>query len=318
MDLLRNKTPGIRATGASGLRTPRLEPKTLPDRLFDAFVIVFGVLIFLIVAYPMYFVCLASVSNANLVAQGKVLFFPAGFSTFGYEKIFADARIWIGYRNTFFYTIVGTLVNMLFTLPAAYTLSRPDFKPRRAIMLLFVFTMYFSGGLIPTYLLIKGIHLENTVWVFILPFCVNVFNLIVTRSFFENTIPKDLFESASLDGCTDFRFFVSIVLPLSKAVISVVSLYYIVGHWNDFFTGLIYIRDKNLVPLQLVIRDILLVNQVFAEGAGLGGAAGGYAQQYADTVKYGVIIVSIVPILVLYPLIQKYFEKGVMIGAIKG
>lgn len=304
--------------GTVKTRKISLEPKSVPDRLFDGFVILFGIGIFLVVAYPMYFVVLASVSNPYLVAQGKVLFYPKGFSLFGYGKIFEDARIWIGYRNTFFYTIVGTIVNMIFTLPAAYTLSRPDFRPRRAIMLAFVFTMYFSGGLIPTYLLIKGIHLDNTVWVFILPFCVSVFNLIVTRSFFENTIPKDIFESASLDGCSDFRFFISIVLPLSKAVISVISLYYIVAHWNDFFTGLIYIRDKNLVPLQLVIRDILLVNQVFAEGAGLGGDGGGYAQMYADTVKYGVIIVSIIPILILYPLIQKYFEKGVMIGAIKG
>ncbi|MES9566642.1 carbohydrate ABC transporter permease [Rhodococcus baikonurensis] len=178
--------------------------------------------------------------------------------------------------------------------------------------------MFFNGGLIPTYLLMKELSLINNMWVFILPFSVNVFNLIITRTFFESSLPKELFEAAQMDGCTHFQFFGKIALPLSKAVISVVGLYYLVGHWNDFFTGLIYIRDYSLQPLQIVLRDILLSNQVFAEGAGAGGAAGGYAQKYADQIKYGVIIVSTLPILIIYPFIQKYFEKGVMIGSVKG
>ncbi len=159
----------------------------------------------------------------------------------------------------------------------------------------------------------------DTMWVFIFnPVTVNVFNLIITRTFFETTIPKEMFEAATIDGCSHFKFFVSIVLPLSKAVISVIGLYYLVWHWNDFFTGLIYIRDYSLQPLQIVLRDILLSNQVFQEGAGSGGTGGGYAQRYADQIKYGVIIVSSLPILVLYPFMQKYFEKGVMIGSVKG
>ncbi|WP_435924764.1 carbohydrate ABC transporter permease [Paenibacillus sp. DYY-L-2] len=275
-------------------------------------------LIFLVIAYPLYFIVIASFSDSTLVATGKVLLFPKGTSLFGYKEIFQDSRIWTGYRNTVFYTLFGTLVNMLFTMPAAYVLSRKEFKARRPIMFLFVVTMFFNGGLIPTYLLMKDLHITNTVWVFILPFCVNIFYLIIARTFFESSLPPELYEAAVIDGCTHFKFFMKVALPLSKAMISVIALYYLVGHWNDFFTALIYIRDNNLQPLQIVLRDILLSNQVFQNGAGTGGAAGGYAQRYADQIKYGVIIVSSLPILVLYPFLQKYFEKGVMIGSVKG
>lgn len=279
---------------------------------------ILSILVFLLVAYPLYFVVIASVSDSTFVSTGKVFLYPKGFSTFGYSEIFKDGRIWVGYRNTIVYTLLGTVVNILFTLPAAYVLSRKEFKARRVLMLIFVITMFFNGGLIPTYLLMKNIHITNTMWVFIFPFCVNVYNLIITRTFFENSIPVELYEAASMDGCTHFKYFASVVLPLSKAVISVIGLYYMVAHWNDFFTALVYIRSNNLKPLQLILRDILLSNQVFAQGAGAGGSAGGYAQKYADQIKYGVIIVSTVPILVVYPFIQKYFEKGVMIGAVKG
>jgi putative aldouronate transport system permease protein len=185
-------------------------------------------------------------------------------------------------------------------------------------MFKFVVTMFFNGGLIPTYLLMKGLHLTNTMWVFIIPFCVNVFYLIIARTFFETSLPSELYEAAAIDGCSHFKFFGLVALPLSKALLSVIGLYYLVGHWNDFFTALIYIRNNELQPLQIILRDILLSNQVFASGAGVGGDAGGYAQRYADQIKYGVIIVSTLPILVLYPFLQKYFEKGVMIGSVKG
>lgn len=183
-------------------------------------------------------------------------------------------------------------------------------------MFFFTFTMFFNGGLIPTYMLMKEIKFIDKPWVFIIPFCVNVFNLIITRTFFESSIPHELYEAAQLDGCTHFKYFGKIVLPLSKAVVSVIALYYTVGHWNDFFTGLVYIRTATLHPLQNILRNILISNQVFASGAGSVGA--GYAQQYADQVKYAIIIVSTLPILVVYPFIQKYFDKGVMIGAVKG
>lgn len=276
------------------------------------------VLIFLLIAYPLYFIIIASFSDSTLVSTGKVMFIPKNVSFFGYQEIFKDMRIWTGYRNTLFYTVFGTLVNMLFTLPAAYVLSRKEFRARRIIMFIFVITMFFNGGLIPTYLLMKGLGLTNTIWVFILPFSVNVFYLIIARTFFENSLPQELHEAAVMDGCSHFTFFFKVALPLSKALVSVIGLYYLVGHWNDFFTALIYIRDTKLQPLQIVLRDILLSNQVFSSGAGTGGDAGGYAQRYADQIKYGVIIVSTLPILLIYPFMQKYFEKGVMIGSIKG
>ncbi|MDQ0112467.1 putative aldouronate transport system permease protein [Paenibacillus harenae] len=295
-----------------------IRKSTMGDKMFDAAVIVLGLFVFLIVAYPLYFVIIASVSDSTLVATGKVTIFPKGFSLFGYNEIMGDSRVWTGYKNTILYTTLGTLVNLVFTLPAAYVLSRKEFRARRVLMLLFVITMFFSGGLIPTYLLMKGLHMTNTMWVFIFPFCVNVYNLIITRTFFESSIPKELYEAAAIDGCSHFGFFMKVALPLSKAVISVIGLYYLVAHWNDFFTALIYVRSNTLQPLQIVLRDILLSNQVFSGGAGAGGAAGGYAQKYADQIKYGVIIVSTLPILFVYPFIQKYFEQGVMIGSVKG
>jgi putative aldouronate transport system permease protein len=295
-----------------------LARKSGGELAFNVLLFVMCIFIFLAIAYPLYFVVIASFSDSTLVSTGKVLLLPKGTSLFGYKQIFQDSRIWIGYRNTIVYTVLGTFVNLLFTIPAAYVLSRPEFRARRPLMLFFVITLFFNGGLIPTYLLMKGLHLTNTMWVFILPFSVNVFNLIIARTFFETSLPQELYEAAAMDGCSHFTFFAKVALPLSKALISVIGLYYLVAHWNDFFTALIYIRTNELQPLQMILRDILLSNQVFANGAGVGGDAGGYAQRYADQIKYGVIIVSTLPILVLYPFLQKYFEKGVMIGSVKG
>jgi putative aldouronate transport system permease protein len=295
-----------------------LKGKNPGEILFDALVALLCALAFLIVAYPLYFIVIASVSDSSMVSKGLVVLFPKGFSTFGYQEIFKDMRIWTGYRNTFLYTFAGTALNLALTMPAAYVLSRREFRARGFLMMFFVITMFFNGGLIPTYLLMKGLHLTNNMLVFIIPFSVNVFNLIITRTFIEHSIPNELYEAAQMDGCTHFIYFFKVILPLSKAVISVIGLYYLVAHWNDFFTGLVYIRKNEYQPLQIVLRDILLANQVFSQGAGAGGAAGGYAQRYADQVKYGVIIVSTLPILMVYPFVQKYFEKGVMIGSIKG
>ncbi len=295
-----------------------LKNKSGGEMLFSIVLFVLCTFIFLIIAYPLYFIVIASVSDSTLVSTGQVLIWPKGVSLFGYNEILQDSRVWTGYKNTIIYTVLGTFVNLLFTLPAAYVLSRREFRARRFLMLIFVITMFFNGGLIPTYLLIKGLHLTNTMWVFIFPFAVNVFYLIIARTFFETSLPSELYEAAAIDGCSHFKFFSMIALPLSKALISVIGLYYMVGHWNDFFTALIYIRSNELQPLQIILRDILLSNQVFESGAGVGGDAGGYAQRYADQIKFGVIIVSTLPILVLYPFIQKYFEKGVLIGSIKG
>lgn len=270
--------------------------------------------------YPIYFVVIASVSDPAMVSTGQVWLVPRDLSWFGYEQILADARIWNGYRNTLVYAIVGTALNLLVTMPAAFALSRREFRPRRVLMFFFAFTMFFSGGLIPMYLLLRDLNLLDNWLVFILPSAVNVFNLIIARSFFEHSLPDELHEAASIDGANYFQFFLKIALPLSMPILSVIGLYYLVQHWNDFFTGLVFVRDYSLQPLQIVLRDILISNQAFSGGAGgAGGAgAGSYAQQYADQIKYGVIVVSTLPVIVLYPFLQRYFEKGVMIGAVKG
>ena len=291
--------------------------ETKTDRIISGVFVIICVIVMLSVLYPLYFVVIASFSDSDLVNQGKVLLYPKGFSTYGYHEIFKDQRIWTGYLNTIIYTVFGTIINMLFTVSAAYSLSRKEFKARRIINAAFVFTMFFNGGMVPTYMLINQLGLINNRLVMMLPFCVNIFNLIIVRTFFQTTIPESLYEASILDGCNHFQYLIHVVLPLSKAVLSVVSLYYMVGHWNDFFNALLYFTDKSLQPLQIVLRDILLSNQVFTQGAS-GGTGMSYAQRYADQVKYGVIIVSTLPILCVYPFIQKYFAQGVMIGAIKG
>lgn len=298
----------------------RTVKKDFSDAVMGFIVSVLCIIIFLIIAYPLYFIIIASFSNSFDVNAGKVVFWPVNASFYGYEKIFQDSRIWQGYRNTIIYTFLGTSINLAFTLPAAYVLSQKRFAARKVIMSLFIFTMFFNGGIIPTYLLMRDLKLINTIWVMVLPFCVNIYNLIITRSFMETSIPGELYEAALMDGCSHFRYFSNVVLPLSKAVISVIGLYYFVGHWNDFFSALLYINKDFLQPLQVVLRNILLANQAFSQGAGSGAGAGvgGYAQQFADQIKYGVIIVSVLPVLFLYPFIQKYFTRGVMIGAIKG
>ena len=300
----------------ASLRTRR----TPGDLLFSLGLGTFLAIVLFATIYPLYFVLIASVSDPTLVATGDVWVIPQGLSTFGYEQILADDRIWNGYRNTILYTVVGTTLSLAVTLPAAYALSRREFAPRKPLMFFFAFTMFFSGGLIPTYLLYKDLGLLDNWLVFVIPSALNVYNLIIARAFFEHSLPEELFEAATLDGVGYLQFFVKMAIPLSKAIIAVIGLYYLVQIWNDFFTGLIFVRDYDKQPLQIVLRDILLSNQAFAGGAGGGGGSGGgaYAQQFADQIKYGVIIVSTLPVLAVYPFIQKYFEKGVMVGSVKG
>lgn len=294
----------------------RIKERDLSDRIFHISVLVLSILCFIVILYPLWFVVIASISNSDMVNRGEVVFWPKDIRFYGFQQIFQDSRILTGYKNTLIYVVGGTLLNMIVTMPAAYALSRPDFKARNKVMLYFVFTMYFSGGLVPTYMQINNLGLINTPWILLVMVLINTYNLIIARTFIQNTIPNDLYESASLDGCSHFRFFWSIVLPLSKAIISVEMLYYAVFHWNDYFNALIYTSNNDIQPLQMVLRRILLQNEAFANGNG--GVQGGYAQSSADQVKYAVIIVSTVPILCVYPFIQKYFEKGVMIGAVKG
>ena len=286
------------------------------DRLYSICVTAVAIAALLIVLYPMYFIVIASFSKSNMVNQGLVKLIPKGINFFGYRKIVERSDLWLGYGNTILYTVAGTLLNLAVTLPAAYVVAQRKFRARRFLMTLFVITMYFGGGMVPTYMLVKALHLTNSPYVMIIMGAVSVYNLIITRTFFENSIPSDLQEAAWLDGCSHIRYFVSVVLPLSKAVISVILLYYAVGHWNDFFTALLYLNKDEYQPLQIILRNILISNQAMAGTTGAG--EGSYAQQYADQVKFAVIIVSTVPVLCIYPFIQKYFEKGVMIGAVKG
>ena len=288
----------------------------IPDKIFGAAVIILSILIFIIVAYPLWFIVIASISNSNLVNLGQVTFLPKDIRFYGFQQILEDSRIWKGYANTILYVVAGTALTMIVTMPAAYALSRRNFKARNVVMLYFVFTMFFSGGLVPLYMTVSSLHLISTKTILIIFIAVNTYNLIIARTFIQNSIPEDLYEAAVLDGCSHFTYFIKVVLPLSKAVNSVLILYYAVYHWNDYFNALIFNSKSENAPLQIVLREILLLNQAFASGNG--GVQGGYGQSSADQVKYAVIIVSTVPILCVYPFIQKYFEKGVMMGAVKG
>ena len=294
-----------------------IRERHMSDRIFKAFVIIMSILIFAIIVYPLWFVVIASISNSDLVNQGKVIFWPRDIRFYGFEQIMQDSRIWTGYKNTIIYVVVGTLLNLAVSMPAAYALSRPDFKACNGVMLYFVFTMYFSGGLVPLYMTIKSLGMIGTPWILILMVLLNTYNLIIARTFIASSIPNEMYEAAQLDGCNHFKFFSKVVLPLSKAIIAVETLYYAVYHWNDYFTALMYNNNNaKTEPLQMVLRRILLLNEAYASGNG--GVQGGYAQSSADQVKFAVIIVSTVPILCVYPFVQKYFEKGVMIGAVKG
>lgn len=286
-------------------------------KLFNLPLYLVGILLLLIVAYPLYFIVIASISDPAMVINGEVWIWPKKINLAGYEELFKVNRIWVGYRNTVLYAVVGTLVSMVVTVPVAYALSIKNLKIRKIAMLYFMFTMFFSGGLIPTYLIVAQLlHMDNSFWVMVIPFCLNVYNMIIMRTFFENSLPYELWEAAQLDGCSHARYLVRVAMPLSKAVLSVIVLYYVVGKWNEYFTALIYIRNDNLVPLQIVLRDILIQNEAFT-GAEM-GAAGMEASKKANLIKYASIVVATLPMMILYPFLQKYFEKGVMIGAVKG
>jgi putative aldouronate transport system permease protein len=252
-----------------------------------------------------------------LVIAGDVWLYPKHVTIEAYKRVFQNADIMIGYRNVILYTVIGTLVNLILTTAGAYPLARRDFAGRNAIMLLITFTMFFSGGIIPTYMIVRDLGLINSIGALILPGAVSVWNLIIMRTFFQNTIPSEVQESAFMDGCSNFRLLWSIVLPLSMPVIAVMTLYYAVGHWNSYFQALIYISDRSKYPLQMFLRELLVQNQMQNM---MDGDSESMAQQamIAEGLKYAVIIVSSLPVLCLYPALQRYFAKGVMIGAVKG
>lgn len=286
------------------------------DIAFNIFLYALSGIILLAIAYPLYFIIIASFSNPSEVANGNVWLWPSQFTLDGYKELLRHDDIWTGYLNTILYTLVGTLIGLFVNISAAYALSRRDLVGRRLITFFFICTMFFNGGLIPTYFTIRDFHLYDTFWVMVLPFSVAVYNMIVARTFFDSSLPKELLDAAQIDGCGNLRFFFSIALPLSKAVIAVIALYIAVAQWNSYFNALVYIRSENLKPLQLVVRNILITNQSLV-GAG-DGLAAQEAMRLSNLMKYAVIIITTVPIMCVYPFVQKYFSQGVMIGAIKG
>ncbi len=288
------------------------------DIAFDIIIYILLTIALLVVAYPLIFIVLASISNPDAVNSGQVVLFPKDISFESYKRIFSDVRIWIGYRNTIIYTAVGTFFNVALTLMIGYSVSRKDLVGRKLIMNVLIFTMYFGGGLIPTYILVRDLGLRNNPLVMVILGAVSVYNIIITRTFFESTISNELLEAAFIDGCGNGIFFFKIVLPLSKAIIAVLTIYYAVGHWNQFFNALIYITQKKYFPLQLYLRDILIANQMVSTDGMNDVDALIEMQRIAETIKYGVIIVSSLPMLILYPTLQRFFVKGVMIGAVKG
>jgi ABC-type glycerol-3-phosphate transport system permease component len=288
------------------------------DSLFIMVVTFFSVLALIIAIYPLYFVVIASFSSPENISLGKVIFLPSGFNTSAYRFVLSEPRIWLGYKNTILYTAVGVTVGSMVTLLASYALSRKDLKFRTPISLFMVFTMFFSGGLIPTYIIISRLHLINTPYVLMILGSVSVYNVIIARTFFQN-LPGELLDAAQIDGCTNTRFFFCIALPLSRAIIAVIALYYAVGHWNSYFNAMIYVSSRKFFPLQLVLREILVLGQSLTNITDPAEVEALVArQQVAQIIKYVVIIVSSLPVICVYPFLQKYFAQGVMIGSIKG
>ncbi|MFE5324389.1 carbohydrate ABC transporter permease [Paenibacillus sp. NPDC056579] len=286
------------------------------DKLFTWMVYAVTFIIFLLVLYPILYTLSASFSSPQALVAGKVWLWPVDFGFEGYKAVLQYKDVWVGYSNSIFYMVVGTLINVVMTIAAAYPLSRKDFAGRKFIMMTFAFTMIFSGGLIPNYLLVKELGLLNTRWALLIPNAMSVFNVVMTMTFFRSNIPDELLESAKIDGCSNFRFLVSIVLPVSGAIIAVITLFYAVEHWNEFFSALLYLNKKSMFPLQIYLREILTMNT--ADQLTTSIADQNQRLYLNELLKYSLIIFSSLPLMVMYPFIQKHFVRGVMIGSIKG
>ncbi|HTG68064.1 MAG TPA: carbohydrate ABC transporter permease [Candidatus Udaeobacter sp.] len=292
------------------------------DKLFLICNYIYVFLAFIIVAYPVIYMISASISDPKLVGSGEMWLWPKGITFEGYQRVFQNASIWTGYGNTILYTVVGTAVNLFVTLPAAYALSRKDFVGRNFFMGMFMVTMFFGGGLVPSYLLVKELGMIDSMWAIVIPSAASIWNIIVSRTFFQSSIPKELQEAAQIDGCTNMRLFIKIILPLSMPIIAVMALFYGVGNWNSYFSALIYLNDAAKYPLQLVLRQILVLQEMSAQGgAGMDASTASALNNKAEIaalVKYAVIIVATAPIIAIYPFLQRYFVQGVMIGSVKG
>jgi ABC-type glycerol-3-phosphate transport system permease component len=295
------KRPGFKETGG--------------DKVFLFFITFLSAVILGLVLYPLVFVVSSSFSSGDAVMYGKVRLWPVEFTLDGYKMVFEESSIMTGFRNSILYTSLGTSINMILTTLLAFPLSRRKLPGRNVIMFFIAFTMFFSGGLIPTFLIVNRLGIVDTIWAMVIPNAISTFNMIIMRTYFQNSIPEEIFESANLDGCNNFRFLLAIALPLSTPILAVLVLYYAVGHWNSYFNALIYLRSKDLISLQLALRNILMANQ-FSGDTGADGFAS--MAKTGLTIKYAVIVVSSLPVVILYPFIQKYFIRGIMVGSIKG
>ena len=287
------------------------------DKLFYIIIGFILTALFILVLYPCIFVLAASFSSGSAVQAGKVFLWPVDFSLEGYKAVFKTSSVWTGFRNSLFYTLAGTFINIFITIITAYSLARADLPGRNGIMLFFTFTMFFNGGMITTYILVKNLNMINTVWAMLIPGALGVYNMIIARTFIQSNIPLELLEAAKMDGCSDIKFLTGIVVPLSKAVIAVLVLFYGVGHWNAYFNPMIYLNTKELYPLTLFLREILMADQIDPSTIQDPELQAQLARM-AGVIKYSLIVVSMVPILIIYPFIQMYFVKGVMIGSVKG
>lgn len=283
------------------------------EKIYTFVVYLLLILISATIVLPLLHIISGSFSDPMLLLTGKVSFLPKGFTLAMYEKVMKDSSIWKGYANTILYTVLGSFISVVLTTCAAYPLSRKDLFGRNVFTTIFIFTMFFSGGMIPTYLIVQKLGMLNKIWALILPTAISTYNMIIMRTFFENTIPNELIEAAALDGCNDLTAFFRVVLPLSGAVFAVMTLFYGVAQWNSWFPALLYIRDRSLYPLQMVLREVLIQSDI----SNMAGSSGD-VEVIGDGLKYATMVVSTLPIMCLYPFLQKYFVSGVMIGAVKG
>ncbi|GHU66441.1 sugar ABC transporter permease [Clostridia bacterium] len=295
------------------------------DKAFDWTVNAILFVMLLVALYPLYYTVIASISAPMATAKGSVTLLPVGFTLDSYKQVFAYKQIWVGYANTIFYTVFGTLVNLALTIPAAYGLSKRHLPGRSGVTMIFLFTMYFSGGLVPSYLMIKNLSLLNTRWVLIVCNGISIYNLIVTRVYFSNSIPEEIYEASRIDGTNDFQAFWKIALPLAVPILAVMALFYSVSHWNSYFSAMLYITKPALDPLQIVLRKVLILNEnalneeVMQSSLGPGELLDRAKRAYAAySMKYSMVFIASAPLLIVYPFVQKYFIRGIMIGSLKG
>lgn len=295
----------------------KFKNERMGDKLFTIFVYLVLTLVMLIVLLPIVFIVSASFSDPQAVISGEVWLWPVRPTLRGYAAVFKDRKILTGFYNSFYYMIAGTVINLIMTMLCAFPLSRKEFTARNKIAALFVFTMYFSGGLIPSYMLINKLGLIDSRWVMLIPTAMSSYNMIICRTYMVNSIPDELYEAAQIDGCTPIRYLIRVVTPLCKPILAVLTLYYGVAHWNSYFNAMIYLKTQSLFPIQIILRDILILNKIdYTMVSDVGAVA---AQRgLTDLLKYSTIVVASVPVLCIYPFVQKYFVKGVMIGAVKG